>query len=442
MNPLDDKISQAVDLLHKRGISEYEVYASSSDSIRAESKDCAMGSLVRSNESGISLRVLKDGAFGFSFAPEATPELVDAAVTSARYQFKDGNNRLPDRQEDYHALEVYDRAVRELGAEACIERAIALERSAREADARVQQVRKASYTRTFSSTRLINSHGVDACARFSFVSCSVMAMAKDKDDSQSGYDFDFSHFDGRMDVDKVGRTAAQKAVEMLHARRIRTMRLPVLFDDASTAQMLEFIAEAFSGENVIKGKSFLAGKLGQTCFSPLVTLTDDALDPRAADACPFDGEGVRTRRNVLAHNGVIQSFVYDTYWGNARGAGSTGNSLRGSYRSTPSAGMRHLALEPGAASIASEVRGLPQVLKVTDIMGMHTANAITGEFSVGVNGIFLEEGELAYPVREAAISGNIYQLFSTVAAVGADVREFGSVLCPSVLMESVDISAQ
>ena len=103
---------------------------------------------------------------------------------------------------------------------------------------------------------------------------------------------------------------------------------------------------------------------------------------------------------------------------------------------------RHLVLEPGTGSIASEIRGLPQVLKVTDIMGMHTANPITGEFSVGVNGILLERGETACPVREAAISGNIYRLFSAVAAVGADAREFGSVLCPPVLMESVDISAQ
>jgi len=193
---------------------------------------------------------------------------------------------------------------------------------------------------------------------------------------------------------------------------------------------------------VLKGKSFLKDKLGEACFSPLVTLTDDALDGRAADACPFDGEGVRTRRSVLAQNGVIRSFVYDTYWGNAAGAGSTGNSLRGSYRSTPSAGVRHLVLEPGTGGIASELRGLPQVLKVTDIMGMHTANPITGEFSVGVNGILLERGETACPVREAAISGNIYRLFSAVAAVGADAREFGSVLCPPVLMESVDISAQ
>lgn len=438
----DDRIARAIDLLQKRGIREYEVYASSSDSIRAESKDCAMGSLVRSNESGISLRVLKDGAFGFSFAPEATPELVDAAITSARYQFRDENNRLPHRQEDYGTLEVYDPAVPLLSAETCIERAIALERSAREADARIQQVRKASFSRTFSSVRLINSHGVDACARFSFVSCSAMAMAREGDDSQSGYDFDFSHFDGRTDVEAVGRKTAQKAVEMLQARRIKTARLPVLFDDASTAQMLEFISDAFSGENVLKGKSFLKDKLGQACFSPLITLTDDALDGRAADACPFDGEGVRTRRSVLAQNGVIRSFVYDTYWGNAAGAGSTGNSLRGSYRSTPSAGMRHLVLEPGTGSIAPEIRGLPQVLKVTDIMGMHTANPITGEFSVGVNGILLERGETAYPVREAAISGNIYRLFRAVAAVGTDGREFGSVLCPPVLMESVDISAQ
>jgi PmbA protein len=290
--------------------------------------------------------------------------------------------------------------------------------------------------------RITNSHGIDASARFSFISSSIMVMARDGEDSQSGYDFDFSHKAGAVDVGSIGKRAAQRATEMLHARRINTMSLPVMFDDSSTAQMMEFISDAFSGENVIKGKSYLKDKLGARCFSPTITLWDNALDPRAADACPFDGEGVETRRTLLAREGVINAFIYDSYWGNVAGASSTGNSLRGGYRSTPTAGMRHLAMDPGGEDIIHVIKGIPQVLKITDIMGMHTANPITGEFSVGVNGILLENGSPAYPVREAAISGNIYQLFSTVAAVGTDMREFGSVLCPSILIESIDISAQ
>jgi PmbA protein len=442
MNALDQKIARAAELLQERGIREFEIFASATDNIRAESKEGAMGSLVRSNESGISLRLLMDEAFGFSYGPEATPELIDAAITSARYQFKDKFNRLPGSQGGYQGMDIYDQGVQDLNAEECISRAVALELSAREADSRIQQVRKASFSRSVSHIHITNSHGIDISTKLSFVSSSIMVMAKDGDDSQSGYDFDFSHLADKVHVAEVGKRAALRATEMLHARRIKTMKLPVLFDDTCTAQMLEFISDAFSGENVMKGKSYLKDKLGKECFSPSITLTDNALDVRAADAGPFDGEGVGTRRTVLAQNGAIQAFVYDTYWGNVAGTTSTGNSLRGGYRSTPTAGIRHLAMEPGARDIASVIHGMGKVLKITDIMGMHTANPITGEFSVGVNGILLENGAPAYPVREAAISGNMYQLFSAVAAVGTDLREFGNVLCPSILIESIDVSAQ
>jgi PmbA protein len=442
MSQPDDKTAIAAELLRARGIGEFEIYASSSDNIRAESKECAMGSLVRSNEAGISIRVLVDGAFGFSYGSEATPGLVDAAITSARYQFKDEHNRLPGSQGGYPYMDIHDGSVAGLGASECIERAVALERAARDADTRIQQVRKASFSRTVSDIRIINSLGVDTSTRLSFVSSSIMVMAREGDDSQSGYDFDFSHRADGIRMDEIGRKAAKHATDMLQARRIKTVKLPVLFDNTTTAQLLEFIADAFTGENVIKGKSYLKDKLGKACFSPSVTLTDNALDVRSSDACPFDGEGVETRRTVLAREGAVLAFVYDTYWAGAAGTSSTGNSLRGGYRSTPTTGIRHLVMEPGRQDIAEVIKGIGPVLKITDIMGMHTANPITGEFSVGVNGILLEDGAYAYPVREAAISGNIYQLFSTVASVGTDLREFGSVLCPSVLFESVDISAQ
>ncbi len=439
---MEEKISRALELLRKRSISEFEIYGTVSDSIKAESKECAPGSLIRSNESGVGLRVLMDNAMGFAYGSEATEELIDSAITSARYQFKDEHNRLPGSQDGYSSLDTFDEAVSNLSAEDCIAGAVALEKSARDSDSRIHQVRKASYSRTVSTVRIVNSHGIDASSRFSFVSSSIMVMAKQDDDTQSGYEFDFSHFLQNIDVARVGREAAKRATDMLMARKIQTMKLPVLFDNMTTAQILEFISDAFVGENVIKGKSYLKDKLGKKCFSGSVTLIDDPLDFHAADACPFDGEGVRSRKTPLVEKGTVASFVYDSYWGSVAGKSSTGNSLRGGYRSTPSAGIRHLCMEPGLKDVYQEIKGIKQLLKITDIMGMHTANPITGEFSVGVSGMIMEGDKAAYPIREAAISGNLYELFSRVAAVGSDMREFGHVMCPSVLIESIDISAQ
>lgn len=439
---VDDKIEKAVEYLRRRAIDRFEVYGTLSDVLRAESKEGTMGALVRSRESGVGIRVMTNEAVGFAYGSEATEDLIDSALTSARYQFKDPHNIFPEGQKDYTGIDTFDAAVEGLEAEECIRRAVSLEQSAREADSRVSQVRKASFSRSVSNVRIVNSHGVDASAAFSFVSSSIMVMARQDDDTQAGYDFGFSHFLGDVDVEKVGKQAAKRATDMLLAKKTQTMKIPVLFDNMTTAQMLEFISDAFVGENVIKGKSFLKDKLGKPCFSSSITLSDNALDSRASDACSFDGEGVSTRKTMLVDAGTVLSFVYDTYWGNVAGKGSTGNSMRGGYRSTPTLGIRHLCMEPGLKDITGELTALKRYLKVTDIMGMHTANPITGEYSIGINGILMEGNEPVYPVREAAISGNMYELFSRVAAIGTDMREFGHVLCPSILVETIDVSAQ
>jgi PmbA protein len=439
---LGDKITKAVDLLKERTFSDFEVYGSSIDTIRAESKDCEAGYLNRSAESGISIRILDNGSMGFAYGPEATQGLIDSAISSAQYQFKDQYNHIPAFQDNYIQMDLFDPAVSNLKAGECIKQAISLERSARDADSRIQQVRKAAFSRTIAITHIVNSHGVDISSTSSYVSASVMAMAKDSDDTQSGYDFDFSHRLTEINVQKVGVDAAKKATDMLFARKIKTMKIPVVFDNATTAQMLDFISDAFVGENVLKGKSYLNDKLGKTCFSTTITLSDNPLDIRSSGACPFDGEGVPSQHTSLVKDGIVLAFIYDSYWGKIADKSSTGNSVRSGYTSPPFLGIRHLCLEPGKEDLSQKLVGLKQVLKITDIMGMHTANPITGEFSVGVNGLLFEENNVLYPVREAALSGNVYEMFSRVIAVGDDARAFGNIFCPSILIDAMDISSQ
>ncbi len=439
---LENTVEKAADLLGKRSIQAFEIFGISSDSIRAESKDREVSFLNRSNETGISLRVLVNGSMGFSYGYEADDQLVESALTSARYQFKDTHNRFPEPGPGYADMKVYDENTAALSTDDCIEKAVELEKAAQEYDPRVEKVRKASFSRSASRVVIVNSHGIRSSFRVTSAGTSLMVTARDGSDIQTGYDFDFSHHAADIRVEEVGRSAVDRAVSLLGARRVRTMRIPVMFDPSTTADMLEFISDAFLGENVIKGKSYLRDKLGSKCFSECITITDNPLDERSSDACPFDGEGVPSQRTILLDKGVLQSFLYDSYWGSAAGKPSTGNSSRSGYRSWPTLGIRHLCLEPACESIRGALAGLPQVLKVTDIMGMHTANPITGELSVGINGILLEKGAPAYPVREAALSGNIYEMFTRVISAGDDAREFGHVLCGSLLIDAVDISSQ
>ncbi|HOS96551.1 MAG TPA: TldD/PmbA family protein [Deltaproteobacteria bacterium] len=439
---VSETMEKASALLIRRSISDFEVYGIASDTIRAESKHGMADFLTRSRETGISIRVLVDGAMGFSYGKDADDALVDAALTSARYQFIDGHNRFPGEPGLYPVPPEPDGDIEALDADGCIRRAVQLEATARDADPRVEHIRKASFSRSCAEVHVLNSHGIRSAHRTGTVSCSLMVTLRQGDDVQSGYDFDFSHTLAGFDVDRVARSAVQRAARLLGARRFMTARVPVLFDRSSTAEILEFISDAFLGENVLKGKSALADRLGTRCFSETVTIADNPLHPLSADACPFDGEGVASRNTVLVANGTVQAFLYDTYWAGCAGTVSTGNSVRGGYRSWPTLGIRHFCLEPCSEQISRVLEDLPMVLKVTDIMGMHTANPITGELSVGINGIVLEKGVQAYPVREAALSGNIYEMLGRVMAVGDEPRAFGHVLCPSILIDQVDISSQ
>jgi len=442
---IEDKISKIKDLLRARSINAFEIFGSVMDSIDVESKNKDVSSLDRCSESGIGLRVLIDGGMGFAYGADPSTELIDAAIQSAKNQFKDKDNVIPQTNNGYTKTSICDKKVLDATVDDCIKMAIQLELASREEDERIAQVRRASYSRCIGGLYIVNSNGIEISNTYTQVNASIMAMAKDSKDAQAGFDSDLSHYWDGIDVVQVGKRAAAQAIQMLGARRITTTRIPILFDNMVAAQMLEFMSDAFLGENVIKGKSFLADKLGKKPFSSNITIFDNPLDPRAKDAHCFDGEGIPSRKTALVDRGVVSNFVYDTYWGRVANKASTGNSLRTSYRQPPSLGIRHLCMYPPSEKpnvLTHTLKELKQVLKITDIMGMHTADTISGEFSIGVDGLLIEDGNIRYPVREAAIAGNVCELFSKVLAIGDDVREFGQVLTPSVLIDKMDVSAE
>ncbi len=441
LSVLDEKIGRALSLLKSKGINSYEVFASSGDIIRAEAEEREMKNLERATESGISVRILAEGSMGFAYGKDADKSLIESAMKSARYQFADEYNIIPVPEGEYRQADIFDNDIEKLSAEECLEKAKAVESSALTFDKRVRQVRKATFARTLAYVRIVNSAGIDVTGKATYCSASVMVMAGSGEEMQSGYDFSISHNLKDIELEKTGLTASKNAVSMLGARHIVTCKMPVLFDNVTTADILETISGSFVGENIIKGKSLLKERLGEVYFSPCITLLDDPLEKNSINSFAFDGEGVASRRNVLIEKGRVASFVYDSYWGKVAGRSSTGNSIRGSYRSSPVLSVRHLKLEPGS-SMAGVLNGLKQILKVTDIMGMHTVDPISGEFSVGVNGMLIENGVEAYPVREAAIAGNLFSMLGHVVHVGDDVRSFGSVQTPSILIDEMDISSQ
>jgi PmbA protein len=218
------------------------------------------------------------------------------------------------------------------------------------------------------------------------------------------------------------------------------MRCQAVLDNRVAGQLLEVLAPSFLAESVQKGKSLFAGRVGERLCSSLLTIRDDGLLAGGMGSAPCDGEGVPQQDTRLMAGGVLEGYLYDSYWGARMGARSTGNAVRGSVKMAPRLGVHNLLIEPGTDSVGTLVAGVGQGVLITEVMGVHSANPISGDFSVGAAGFYLEGGEIVHPVKGIAIAGNLLDLFAGVDMVADDLRFFGSVGSPALRIGSLDVS--
>jgi len=337
---------------------------------------------------------------------------------------------------------MFDEGLALVGEEKKIERALELEQLTLAADRRVKRVRKATYGESSYMVAIRNSLGVTGSYRGTSVSSSVAALAEEGGDSQMGWDYGFSSVYDGVTIEAVARTAATKAVGLLGARKIPSMRCPAILDNYVATDILEVLAPAFLAENVQKGKSLLAGREGESLFAGCLRIRDDGILPGGMATAPFDGEGAPRRNTVLVEGGILRGFLYDSYCGRKAGRSSTGNAARGGVKGPPRMGVNNFFIENGSDSLAGLANGIGRGLLVTSVMGMHTANPISGEFSVGAAGFLIENGEVTSPVKGVAIAGNIMELFRNVEKAGDDLRFFGAVGAPSLRIASLDVSGE
>jgi PmbA protein len=345
-------------------------------------------------------------------------------------------------------MAIYDETLSQVSEKRKIENSREMEEAARSVDTgRIKKVRNASYQEAVSTTTLVNSNGLRFSYDMTFASVSVMAVAEESGESEVGWEFDFNHFIDKIDVKKVGREAGRKALERLGGKQISSGAYPVILDNQIGGEFLSLLAHSFLSEQVQKGKSVLKEKKGMEFFSPLVSIMDDGLLTEGSAASPIDGEGMPAQRTVLVMRGEVRGYLYDRFWANRDNmrsgrseAWSTGNSRRHSIKAPPGLGTSNFFIEPGATSRASLIKGLERGVLIEEVMGLHTVDPISGDFSLGCSGQWIEKGERAYPVKSIAIAGNLYQLFRKVIDVGNDIRFFGKIGSPSLFIESIEIS--
>jgi PmbA protein len=429
----------------RKGVGEFEIYINATRSLSIESKEGKVDSLEVSETKGASLRVFGDGRQGFSFctdfSSDAIARMVDDAHLSSRHTTRDDLRVLPGAA-PVPSVSVYDEEMKKIHEEKKIERARALEASALNYDRRMKRVRKAAYSEAEYEVAIFNSRGIDVHHAGTYCSASISAMAEEGGESEMGSDLDFSRSYDGLDVEMVGRRAAENAVRLLGGKRIKTVKCQVVLENSVSSDFLGVLASSFLADSVQKGKSLLAGKIGQPVGSSVLNVFDDGLYPNGLATTPVDAEGVPRQRTSLIKGGVLEGYLYDTYTAAKDRVNSTGNAVRAGIKVPPTTGLTNLYIEKGDLGVGSLIGMAGTGLLVTEVMGIHTANPVSGDFSVGAAGIWIEKGKKAYPVKGVAIAGNVIDVLKGVTAVGDDLRFFGKIGAPSILVSELTVSGE
>ncbi|HUY29888.1 MAG TPA: TldD/PmbA family protein [Acidimicrobiales bacterium] len=385
-------------------------------------------SLSSAESSGIGVRVLVGNRQGFAYVGNLDEGLAREALEEAR---DNAGFATPDEHAGLAVpdgvpvapLELWDDALGALATEAKVALALDLERRVRAGDARIRQVVSSDYGDALGESAIATSTGIASSSRRTTCYLAADVVAGAGDDTQTGDGYTVGRGPGDLDVEAAVRDAIERSTRLLGARKPHSARLDVVLDRRVTATLLAVLAGTLSGEEVAKGRSLFAGRVGEEVAVPAITLVDDPTNPLAFGAATVDAEGLACRRNALVEAGRLTGFLYDSYSARLAGTRSTGSAVRGGFKSTPGVGARALALVPGTLDQREVVRLVGDGLLVQGISGVHSGvNPVSGDFSVGAEGLMIRAGELAEPVREITIASTIQRMLQHVIAIGADVE--------------------
>ncbi len=341
-------------------------------------------------------------------------------------------------------LHLYHEDVYSLPGPERIEYARRAEKAALDSDPRIRNSEGGSFDAATGRKVLANSHGFVGEYRRSYCSVAVVPIAQNEDESggmQRDYWYSVARSLAKLDsAEQVGKEAARRTLRRLGARKVKTAHVPVVLDPMVASSMLEHIFEGVNGDSVYRGASFLAGKLGEKIAGANVTVVDDGTMPGGFGTTPFDGEGIPTQRTVVIENGILKSYLLNTYTAKKLGLETTANASRG-LAGTPGIGPGNYFLQPGSKTPTQIIADIKNGLYVTEFLG-HGANLVTGDYSRGASGMWIVNGELAYPVEEITVAGNLKEMFCNISEIGTDLEFRGSVASPTIRIDGLTVGGE
>jgi len=411
------------------GAEEAEVYGISSLSFDIDLRRAQVELASRSLHRGLGLRAVVSGAVGFSSTSDMSllSSVARSAVQSARARGPDPAWRgLPRPERVTQPENTFDPRLAEMGPEECLELAKSLVAGCSEV-AGAEPV-SGGLACASGTNFIINSRDLELEERGTVMQASLEAIARGADVA-TGSDF---HISRRLasSLEEVGQSAAEMARSSLGGQKAESGTFDVLLRPQAAAELLEYtLIPALLADSVQKGRSVLAGRIGESIASERLVIADDGLVSGGIDSSAFDGEGVPSRRTVLIEDGTLKAYLYDSYTAGKEGVHSTGNAVRSGYTALPRVGARNFILSSAdSQNLLEETGGF----MVSGLIGAHTANAISGDFSVEARNAFaISPGEEARPIRSLMLAGNIFELLREIE-VGRDVRSVGSIVTPTV----------
>jgi PmbA protein len=406
---------------------QVEAYVARSTSTSVRAYQGEVESLTQASTAGVGIRVIVDHREGFAYAGTLDEGVVLEALAEARdnatFSEPDEFNGLaePDGVEAPD-LDLWRERLVQVPTADKVSLALELERATIGRDPRITGVRTARFSDGRGEGAVATSTGIRAWGRSGTCYLAVEALAVEGGETQTGYGLSVGRELADLDVAEAADDAALRATRLLGSTKPATQRVTLVLEPRLTATVLGIVGSMLNGSAVIKGRSPFAARVGEQIASPLLTFVDDPTDERSLGADTHDGEGLAHRRNELVTAGVLQGFLHNTYTGRRSGTASTGSAQR-SFATTPGVGAEALAVAPGAGSHEDLLAAVDTGVLVTSMAGLHSGvNPVSGDFSVGVEGLMVRGGALAEPIREATIASTVQRLLLDISAVGADLE--------------------
>lgn len=390
--------------------------------------DSDIESLSTAESQGVGIRIVTaDRREGFAYAASFDDEILRETFADARdnagFSEADEWNGVTDPDGvPEPEIDVFDEALAGVAADDKVQMALDLEQAILGGDGRITKVVQSNYGDVIAESAIATTTGIASELARTAAALSAYALAGEADDTQTGFGFSVGRGVDALDMGKASGDCVERATRMLGATKPSSARLAVVLDPYVAAQFLAILSATLNGEAVLKGRSVFADRVGEEVAASGVTLVDDPTNPEAYTAGPRDAEGLASRRNVLIDGGVLQGFVHNSYTGRRSGTASTGNAVRGGFKSTPGVSCRALQLQPGTKSQEELIADIADGVLVQSVSGLHSGvNPVSGDFSTGAEGLRIRDGKLAEPIREFTIASTLQKMLKGVVAIGSDV---------------------